>query len=1096
MENDPMSSSSLSSSRGGVGGRRRRRADEGDDYPASRSRSSGGISSSSSSGSLLPRLLEACARHRRRHDREADDENENNDDGGASAGGGSSSSWCRDELSRMEGAVAPRRSTNRDGYSRVVARVRVRRRRRRGIGGVGDDYDEEEEEEEEELKRRSLTRKAGGVKHDSDEKGREDDNGRDDDDDDDDDDDVVHLCALYRAISSRSFCPRARRVLLLASVPSEEYDDGGDGDARDDDGDVGIALGILPRISALLGFASADPGGAAFSSPRDAAAPAMIADDNRRRSSLSDVIGATIASLLSLLRTDDARFAACRDLLDLSDDLGVLDDDGALFDPTTKDDDDGDDDDDDDDDDGHRGRDGTDEGDAGGGGSRTTANGRVAGGEIRVEVFAGVATLVMTRRRRIRRGQRGSEGNDDCDGDPSSSPPSSSSSSYDRLWVRVPSRRSLLSVRLAAWTALRAFAPSVLTTTVTTTSSLVGGGGGGGRTGVGGEVGDHDGRLLSRGTTTTATTTIIPPSPTSARLRRELVDALLSSARTTAMFSPVRRRHSSSTSWTYSPDTIAVHSLLELRTEIAISDLLASVSDSTRECCGVSCDVARRVDLASMAAEAARCRLTSGAEGEGDGVGFFGTSASTGGRADGVDDGDGRRVPRGRSLYRTLNSARSSALSDFVASAILLPEYSSAPTTIAHDVWSEALPLLADCIPVIPPESECLGGVVMRTIHFILLSSSAGGSGSFEFLDAPPPSFVENFANRCLARGYLPCLFRLMKGSEPISGPAISIVVALLLESSPGGALTAAIDLVETACSYAIVASESRLGRDDGGEAATAEDENAADSTTTVRSGIKRRRLERLEEGDEWGPRPGASSMESAFAHAVSDALCDAQRIAARRARVDEGRIPIVGGPDMISLVVDTDARMLKGVAGVLRLLLSLRSRTTTTDGSETGPWRRTDEAISRLFRSVQFVSENLVRQRSEGMLVHVEPKVLRSALSSILAVGFHACRELRESASIDYLSAREAISRCAITTLQTLDLDRAYEVKDDECSRMMTRANTRGLCDGVCCRLASMVGAIARPSSDICLCGLIRESSGHLADEFYVEDILPLSCR
>jgi hypothetical protein len=239
--------------------------------------------------------------------------------------------------------------------------------------------------------------------------------------------------------------------------------------------------------------------------------------------------------------------------------------------------------------------------------------------------------------------------------------------------------------------------------------------------------------------------------------------------------------------------------------------------------------------------------------------------------------------------------------------------------------------------------------------------------------------------------------------------------------------------------------------------------------------------------------------MESAFAHAVSDALCDARGIAAGRARVDEGCIPVGGGPDMISLVVDTDARMLRGAAGVLRLLLSLRGRTTTTtsaDGGEIGPRRRTDEAISRLFRSVQFVSENLVRQRSEGMLVHVEPDVLRAALSSIVAVGLHACRELRESASIDYSSAREAISHCAISTLQMLDLARAYEVDDDECSRMMARADTRGLCDGMCCRLASMVGAIARPYSDICLCGLIRESSGRLADEFYVEDILPLSCR
>ena len=72
------------------------------------------------------------------------------------------------------------------------------------------------------------------------------------------------------------------------------------------------------------------------------------------------------------MRTEDVRIVVCRDLLDLSDDLGGLDDCAALFNPaTTKDDDDG-----------HHGRDGTDEGDAGVGGvSRTTTNVRAGGGD-------------------------------------------------------------------------------------------------------------------------------------------------------------------------------------------------------------------------------------------------------------------------------------------------------------------------------------------------------------------------------------------------------------------------------------------------------------------------------------------------------------------------------------------------------------------------------------------------------------------------------------------------------------------------------------------------------------------------------------------
>jgi hypothetical protein len=86
----------------------------------------------------------------------------------------------------------------------------------------------------------------------------------DNDDDEgclDDDNNVGHLCALYHAISSGSFCPRAHRILLPVPVP---LDDDNGGDARIDR-DVSIIPGILPRISALLGYPLADPAGAAFS---------------------------------------------------------------------------------------------------------------------------------------------------------------------------------------------------------------------------------------------------------------------------------------------------------------------------------------------------------------------------------------------------------------------------------------------------------------------------------------------------------------------------------------------------------------------------------------------------------------------------------------------------------------------------------------------------------------------------------------------------------------------------------------------------------------------------------------------------------------
>ena len=117
----------------------------------------------------------------------------------------------------------------------VVARVR-RHHHRRGIGGM-EDYDNEEEE----LDGRALMREAGDGNHDSEE---------DDDDDEgrlDDNNNVGHVCALYRAISYGSFCPRARHILL--PVPVLLDDDGG-GDARDN-GDVSITPSVLPRISVL-----------------------------------------------------------------------------------------------------------------------------------------------------------------------------------------------------------------------------------------------------------------------------------------------------------------------------------------------------------------------------------------------------------------------------------------------------------------------------------------------------------------------------------------------------------------------------------------------------------------------------------------------------------------------------------------------------------------------------------------------------------------------------------------------------------------------------------------------------------------------------
>ncbi len=95
---------------------------------------------------------------------------------------------------------------------------------------------------------------------------KEDDEDNDDNNKDDGNDGnnkVNHLCALYHAISSGSFCPCARSFLLLP-VP---LGDGNEGDGNSNKGnneDAWIGTGVLSQALALLGHVLANPDGAGF----------------------------------------------------------------------------------------------------------------------------------------------------------------------------------------------------------------------------------------------------------------------------------------------------------------------------------------------------------------------------------------------------------------------------------------------------------------------------------------------------------------------------------------------------------------------------------------------------------------------------------------------------------------------------------------------------------------------------------------------------------------------------------------------------------------------------------------------------------------
>ena len=912
-----------------------------------------GVTMSSSStpttttSSALVKLLEACAKHRRKHDSETTN-NSTNENDDTTAGG---TTWCENEVSsfarvlpRIEGSVmTTRRDTSRDGYVRRSLYIRE-------INGTLDEVEE---------KRSAAT---SSMDQDND----------DDENDGIDNDDVAHVCALYRAISNESFCPNSPgRRLFVSSFVNNDDDDG-------DDNDEAMAAGILPRIATLLSHASTDPERMAFAlmkSERGVKRRTMLRND--RTNDDVESIGSTIASLLSLFTTEDVRIAACYDLLDLSDDLGTVDDANALFDPMSFDISDGN----------NLNRDNESKFDKVKG-----REGMTKKDDIRIAIFGRVSTMLSGM---------------------------NYESSDQRLWVCVRTRRSLLAVRLAAWTALRRFVPVILATL-------------GGEEGYGmrGDI------MLKR-----------------RRQRMELVDALLLSARNTTLYSTVRSVVSTATtsptsavdsimeeeslmpsSWIYSSETVQIHTLLELRMNIAIVGVLMFISKSNEDIiCMSDVPSSRRIDPALMAVEAVRCQLTSRTFGD-QGRAFDHSNTSNRGKW---------------LLYHNLSASCSTALSNFVVSTVLLPD-SNAATSSAYDVRSNVLPFLVDCIPIIidcklSDDGECLGGAVLQTIHIILSSSR--------------PSFIEHFENRCMAMGLLSHFLRLLKESERISGPAISIV-ALLFQMS----LPTTEDLVETSCSRALVSDD-------------APNDKKSDESLIALQGSKRRKLNKE---DMLEPCPVGATPQSALTHAISYALLARRRILARRDTHDEERITIGNGPEVILLVNKEDVLQLRCVSGCLRLLLSLRG-----DGRSRP---RTDEAISRLFTCVQFVSENLIRQRIDNKLVHVEPDVLRAVLALIISIGLHTCH-LPHILMSEHSSAREAISHCAISALQMSNFDdMACEINDDECSMMISKANASRLCSGKCCRLMSMVGAMARPYADnVCLCG---------TDDFIFDDILPLACR
>ncbi len=926
------------------------------------------------------KLLEACTKHKRRHERETttttttSDANNNStesSDGGASSG--NPAGWCHSELNsfarilpRMEATIAVR-NTSCDEYH---------------CSSVGKRIDSSGGEEDS-----SMTT------NDNNENGSSSSSSLEPMKDEEDS--VGHLCALYRAIARGAFCPHAFHYLFVggsgSSSPGTETGVGGGGEQefiQTTDGD--IAEGIFSRVTKLLQHMASDPVRMALSplSPRPKIRGIQNADEEaiKMHHQVED-IGSTIAALLNLLQDSQLQLCVVHDLINLSNDLSVIDESNALFDPPVS----------------------TDEED----GDAVTRS--TNGDKIRVQVFTEIARRIPNKLN-------------------------------ERYMVCVPSRRSLLAIQLGVWTALHRLIPKV-----------IGGDG-------------------------TARNSKVPSAVYCPSTMISLMNSLLSASRFTSLV--LRRSSHRLLDWTYSSADAEVHSLLTLRTKLVVLGLFTDIIAEgggffeSRSFVYDAFALAPRIDLALMAVDAAKYHLLWN-------------------RVDGNESSllNGHDLRVATSHLSSLNSMCSWAISNFLALALLFPNTTSTFTT---DLWSYCFPSLIDCIPLMTdPSNTCLRAVVVQSIHAILSVSVElvlkqptqhqrldKSSKGLEYPDQhgtlSKPSFLDHLRNRCLVRGYFSCLFKWVQDSEEsISGPAIAIV-ALLLESSTIFFTTK--DLLETSCSRALGAF-TPLDREDA-ELPIITQKNSS----MLRLGSKRRKLISCEDGKE---ACLTSSIESAFAHAISDALADARDIMKNCSEDNASPISTSGGAELVTLVSESDVHLLRSVVGVLRILMSLQCGVPKYHES------CLDETNARLFEAIEFMSMKLVRQKSNCKLVRIEPKLLYDATSLIVSTGLHACREGLSATTSS--SVRKAMTNCALSTLPMIESGLSRELRDDESPGMITKVNNSRLCRGMCCRLASMFGAIAVPYSEVCLCGFVGKSNFSLAKswgDFVVDKTLPLQCR
>jgi hypothetical protein len=506
--------------------------------------------------------------------------------------------------------------------------------------------------------------------------------------------------------------------------------------------------------------------------------------------------------------------------------------------------------------------------------------------------------------------------------------------------------------------------------------------------------------------------------------------------------------------WRYSLFDVSVHSLLTLRVKLGIVGLLHSmVSKSGFFQASGSVLSPSTVEVAVLTVEAAKSNLSRNR-----------TTLVEGPTRDKNNKNTVTQVVR--NLESDLSSLYSWAITTLLVSVVVLPDY----VPSSNELWLHCFPHVIDCVSNMADTSgrnnagdDSLSHAVLRLIRAFLLRGRETSNLKVLYL----------FQTRCHVRGFFLHLFALAKdSSDAISSLAISILVELLgshYESSETSKRlvlngeTAPENYLENLCWGAVASLQDSNSNNDRMDV-----DDTSYVSSSIRLSNKRRRLQKVNEGADIAVVCD-TSLQATFANSIADALRSACAIA-KKLDVQEIR-----GPNIISLLSESDIGLLRCVTCVFRILCSLRSqcRSKTT-------FRYTDKAIASLFKCIERVCDALANLKCRsGRMQYVETHLLPLALSLVVNAGLHACQVRNH---LDFLnsSAGESISHCALATVSLIG--------DDGYAQFEENAGERVYSD--CYRISSVIDMVARPDSN-CLCRLDLDDHS-----IFSEGSISLQCR